>query len=176
MAFYTSANMGDYRQSIALNPSLPDITENRQFGNNKYGLCLNIEQELNKQTGCFLRAGWNDGNHETWMFTEIDQSLSGGFSYHPAKRNHDELGLAYVVSGLSSPHRDYLKAGGKGFMLGDGNLNYAYEQVAELYYSAELLRDTIFFSGAYQLITNPGFNRDRKGPVHVFSIRVHIRV
>jgi len=38
-----------------------------------------------------------------------------------------------VVSGLSAPHRNYLKAGGLGFELGDGNLNYAAENLLELY-------------------------------------------
>ncbi|HQQ94246.1 MAG TPA: carbohydrate porin [Bacteroidia bacterium] len=176
MGFYTSANMGDYRQSIALKPNKPDITSTRQYGNNKYGFCLNIEQELNGVLGFFMRAGWNDGNHETWMFTEIDHTLSGGFSFHPKKRKHDELGLAYVISGLSAPHRDYLNAGGYGFMLGDGTLRYTQEQLGELYYAFEMRAEQIFLSPAYQFLLNPGFNADRRGPVHVFSIRLHARI
>jgi high affinity Mn2+ porin len=67
-----------------------------------------------------------------------------------------------------------LKAGGLGFELGDGNLNYAPENLLEFYYSMELIKN-INVSGAYQFIGNPGYNKDR-GPVNIFSIRVHIEI
>jgi high affinity Mn2+ porin len=92
------------------------------------------------------------------------------------KRKNDHVGLAYVRSGISKPHREYLQAGGKGFMLGDGALNYAWEQLAELYYSAELTKDKMFLTGTYQFLTNPGYNHDRKGPVNVLSVRLHISI
>ena len=75
-------------------------------------------------------------------------------------------------SGLSAPHRNYLQAGGKGFELGDGHLNYSFEHLTELYYSMELIKN-LYISGAYQFILNPGYNKDR-GPVNVFSLRAHI--
>ncbi|MGC1389829.1 MAG: carbohydrate porin, partial [Bacteroidales bacterium] len=59
-----------------------------------------------------------------------------------------------------------------GFELGDGNLNYGLEQLSEIYYSMELTK-YLFISGTYQFILNPGYNKDR-GPVNVFSIRVHV--
>jgi high affinity Mn2+ porin len=59
-----------------------------------------------------------------------------------------------------------------GFELGDGNLNYASEQLAEIYYSFELTKN-IFISGTYQMILNPGYNKDR-GAVNVFSARFHL--
>ena len=104
-----------------------------------------------------MRAGWSDGNNETWAFTEIDRSVSAGISMTGVKwnRKNDNMGIAYVISGLSKPHRDYLQAGGEGFMLGDGNLNYAWEQLAELYYSAEMVKDHIYLSAAYQVLTQP---------------------
>jgi high affinity Mn2+ porin len=37
-----------------------------------------------------------------------------------------------VANGLSAPHRDYLAAGGYGFIIGDGKLNYSHELIAEL--------------------------------------------
>ena len=88
-------------------------------------------------------------------------------------RPNDNIGMAYVRSGLSSPHRNYLQNGGKGFMLGDGQLNYRNEQLAELYYSAELKKNSLYLSGFYQFLINPGYNKDR-GPVNVFSIRFHV--
>jgi high affinity Mn2+ porin len=83
----------------------------------------------------------------------------------------DEAGLALVVNGLSSDHRDYLAAGGYGFMIGDGRLRYGLEQIAELYYKS-LVIDHIWLTGDYQFVVNPAYNRDR-GPVHVFGIRFH---
>ena len=74
-------------------------------------------------------ASWNDGRNETWAFTEIDRSVSIGFltSGGTWKRPQDHFGIATVVSGLSSHHRNYLAAGGLGFIIGDGALNYGNE-------------------------------------------------
>jgi high affinity Mn2+ porin len=176
LSFFTTASMGNYYQSITLNPVNPDISLNEKNGRTKYGFGFNCEQQINNNIGTFFRASWNDGKNETWEFTEIDRSASFGISStgNMWNRQNDNLGLAYVISGLSAPHRNYLNAGGMGFELGDGNLNYALEQLAEIYYSVELTK-SIFISGAYQFIQNPGYNRDR-GPVNVFSIRVHIAV
>jgi high affinity Mn2+ porin len=173
LSFFTTANMGNYNQSIALNPSAPDITATRKDGRTKYGFGFSADQYISKDVGVFFRASWNDGNNETWMFTEIDRSVSIGISSNGSswRRQNDNVGLAFVTSGISAPHRNYLKAGGKGFMLGDGNLNYSWENLTELYYSLELLKN-IYISGAYQFLVNPGYNKDR-GPVNVFSIRVH---
>jgi high affinity Mn2+ porin len=170
--------MGNYRESLALDPQNPDITDSRAIGHTKYGFGVNAEQDFTDYAGCFLRAGWNDGNNETWAFTEIDRTISAGISMTGLKwkRNNDNLGIAYVASGLSRPHRDYLQAGGYGFLLGDGNLNYSPEQLAECYYSAELLKDHIYLTAAYQLIMNPGYNADRQGPINIFSLRVHVKI
>jgi high affinity Mn2+ porin len=168
------AKMGNYNQSILLNPTAPDIAATEKYGNNKYGFGINAEQAINKDLGIFLRASWDDGNNETWVFTEIDRSVSCGVSSNGGRWNrvNDNVGLAYVTSGLSAPHRNYLKAGGKGFELGDGNLNYSWEHLVEFYYSMELKKN-LYLSGAYQFIINPGYNKDR-GPVNVFSVRAHI--
>ena len=169
--------MGNYNESIKLNPAAPDIIATRKYSNSKYGFGINAEQSLSKSIGMFLKASWNDGNNETWAFTEIDRTASIGAVTKGTKwkRENDEVGLAYVISGLSEPHKNYLKAGGKGFMLGDGALNYGAEQLAELYYSAQLIKNNLFLSGAYQFILHPGYNKDR-GPVNVFSVRVHIEI
>ena len=177
LGYYTLARMGNYDESIALNPVDPDISATRKYSRSKYGLGINAEQSLSKNIGAFLKASWNDGNNETWAFTEIDRTVSIGTvtKGNSWKRENDEVGLAYVISGLSQPHKNYLKAGGKGFMLGDGALNYGAEQLAEFYYSAELIKKSLFLSGAYQFILHPGYNKDR-GPVNVFSIRMHIEI
>ncbi|MEO9257789.1 MAG: carbohydrate porin [Crocinitomicaceae bacterium] len=178
LGFFTTANMGNYRQSIALSPQNPVIADTRHYGNTKYGFAINAEQNITSDLGCFFRASWNDGNNETWAFTEIDHSISGGFSLNGErwKRKNDVIGLAYVASGISKAHAAYLKAGGKGFMLGDGNLNYAWEHLAEVYYSAELVKNHIYLTAAYQFLVNPGYNRDRQGPINVISLRLHARI
>jgi len=135
-------------------------------------------RNMTNDLGGFLRASWNDGKNETWAFTEIDRTVSAGLSMTGErwKRKNDNVGLAYVVSGISQAHQDYLRAGGKGFMLGDGNLNYGLEHLTELYYSFELLENKIYLTGTYQLLINPGYNKDRQGPVNVFSARLHFKI
>ena len=175
LTFFTTTHMGNYKESVQLNPASPDVISTRKYGRTKYGFGINAEQAITKDAGIFFRASWNDGNNETWAFTEIDHSISMGLSSNGNKWNrpNDNIGMAYVRSGLSSPHRNYLQNGGKGFMLGDGQLNYRNEQLAELYYSAELKKNSLYLSGFYQFLINPGYNKDR-GPVNVFSIRFHV--
>jgi len=177
LGFFTNAHMGNYREAVALNPSNPNIHSVEKYGNTKYGFGINAEQNITKELGCFFRASWNDGNNETWAFTEIDRSLSAGLSLtgESWKRKNDNVGLAYVVSGISNAHQSYLKTGGNGFILGDGNLNYTPEHLTELYYSFQL-NPNIYFSATYQLVFNPGYNADRQGPVNVFSGRLHIQI
>jgi high affinity Mn2+ porin len=178
LAFLTTTTMGKYQQSIDLSPVNPSIEATRKNGRTKYGFTVNVEQELTSTLGCFARAGWNDGINETWAFTEIDNSISGGLSMNGKqwKRDNDHIGLAFVSSGLSKPHQDYIAAGGKGFILGDGKLNYTRENLVEFYYSTELKPNSLYLSGGYQLLMNPGFNMDRKGPVNIFSLRLHASI
>jgi len=180
LGFYNTTDMGSYKQALeqAGPAAVPDITATRAYGRSKYGFGINAEQDLTDDLGGFVKASWNDGHNETWMFTEIDHSISAGLvlTGRAWKRPGDHVGLAYVGSGLSKDHRDYLRAGGEGFILGDGYLTYGWEHLAECYYAAELIKDRIFLSGAYQLVLNPGYNKDRQGPVNVFSVRVHFRV
>ena len=174
LGFYTQANMGNYAESIKINPLNPDITSNRKVGRTKYGFAINVEQGLTDFIGGFTRLSWNDGQNETWAFTEIDRSFQIGLSFKGTKwnRKEDNAGIAYVISGISNEHKQYLQAGGCGFMLGDGNINYTAENLAEAYYSFAVNKG-LFITGTYQLLINPGYNADRSGPVHVFSIRVH---
>ena len=152
-----------------------DVINGKTYGNVKYGIGINAEQELNKSLGAFFRASWNDGKTATWAFTEIDRSISLGFSYKGDgwKRPDDVFGIAGVVNGISKDHRDFLAVGGYGFIIGDGKLpNYSTEQIAEVYYNAKLNKN-LYLSGDYQFINNPAYNSDR-GPASVFSIRAHV--
>jgi high affinity Mn2+ porin len=176
IVYNTFADMGNYEDAIALNPINPDITLTRKAGRTKTGFVVNAEQEINNALGAFARLSWNDGNNETWAFTEIDHSASIGMRLMGArwKRSSDVFGAAIVVNGLSKEHRAYLAAGGYGFIIGDGKLNYGLESIAEIYYNA-LLFKFLWVAPDYQFILNPAYNKDR-GPVNVFGLRGHIDI
>jgi high affinity Mn2+ porin len=176
MTYVNQARMGTYRQSINQAPTGPDITATRAAGNVKYGFGLNTEQELTDDLGAFFRIGWDDGKTETFAYTEIDQTVNAGVSLKGTRwrRPDDRVGLAGVVNGLSNDHKDYLAAGGSGFIIGDGQLKYATEDIWEGYYLVRVLK-CLSFTGDYQHIVNPGYNRDR-GPVDIFSFRIHWQV
>lgn len=148
--------------------------ESKTYGGKKFGLGFSGEQELTKDLGVFMRAGWNDGKDVSWAFTEIDQTLSAGLSLNGTKwkRSADVLGVAGVVNGISGVHQRFLKAGGYGFIIGDGNLNYGHEAIIELYYNA-FLSKFFWLTADYQFVNNPGYNKDR-GPVNAFALRGHV--
>ncbi|MBW8749314.1 MAG: carbohydrate porin, partial [Acidobacteria bacterium] len=84
----------------------------------------------------------------------------------------DKVGVAFVTNGIKQDHQNYLKHGGLGFLLGDGNLTYGRENILETYYQAALARGLSMTLGV-QYIAHPGYNRDR-GPVLVPSVRAHV--
>jgi len=175
LGFLNNGKFGNYLDAIALNPTAPVVDSTQQYGRHKYGLGVNAEQYLSKDFGVFAKASWNDGHTETWFFTEIDRSFTFGgvLNGDQWKRKDDEMGLGFIVNGLSAPHREYLADGGYGFLIGDGRLNYAPEMIAEFYYKLNAYQNKFFISPDYQFILHPAYNQDR-GPVHVFSIRAHI--
>ena len=174
LAFGNTANMGNYRLAIEHpGPKGPDVTLTRTY-RAKYGFGLSAEQALTGDLGLFGRLGWNDGHSESFVFTEVDRTASLGLSLRGRAwhRPDDVVGLAGVINGISKDHRDYLAAGGHGFLLGDGRLNYATEQIAETYYLVKVV-DHVFVTGDFQFVANPGYNADR-GPIFVGSVRVHV--
>jgi high affinity Mn2+ porin len=174
LAFVNTAHMGNYREAIDRpGPSGPDVTSTRTYST-KYGFGLNFEQAVTDDLGVFARLGWNDGHTESWAFTEIDQTVSVGMSLKGSswRRPEDVVGLAAAVNGISNDHRDYLAAGGYGFLIGDGKLSYSVEGIAEAYYLFKLAQH-VFITGDIQYIQNPAYNRDR-GPVFVGGLRAHI--
>ena len=175
LGFMNNGKMGDYNLAIAQNPTAPVVDTTQHYGRHKYGFGLNTEQNITNDLGVFAKASWNDGHTETWYFTEIDRSVSfGGVLKGTSwKRKNDEIGLAFVGNGISKPHRNYLAAGGYGFLIGDGRLNYAPELIAELYYKVDAFQQKFWLTPDYQFILNPAYNKDR-GPVNVLGIRAHI--
>ena len=173
LAFWNHARMGVYREALEFAPAAPDITTTRAPGRSKYGFGLNLEQEIVSGAGIFLRAGWNDGKTESWAFTEIERALALGATVRGDswKRPGDLFGVAVALNGINGDHRDYLAAGGLGFMLGDGSLHASTEKVLDAFYRASL--------ASFAAVTleverywNPGFNQDR-GPLTVYGLRFH---
>jgi len=182
LAYQNRARMGLYREAInvaAAHDTTPNIVANDRPGRVKYGFAFNLEQPLadSGNTGVFLRVGWNDGKTEDFVFTEADRHLSGGLQLAGMlwSRPDDRLGVADVMDGLSADHRDYLAAGGLGFLLGDGALRrYGPENIIEIYYRLQIPHLSFAqISPAIQHIENPGFNEDR-GPLYVYTIRVNL--
>lgn len=81
------------------------------------------------------------------------------------------MGAAYTVNALSKAHQDYLAAGGTGFLIGDGRLNYRTERLSELYHSVRVRKET-WLTVSWQHIANPADNADR-GPVDIVGARLH---
>ncbi|HEV3262118.1 MAG TPA: carbohydrate porin [Gemmataceae bacterium] len=171
--YLNHAHMGNYREALAEMPVNPDITLTRAY-RFKYGFGANLEQELTKDLGAFIKVGWNDGQSESWAFTEIDETVAVGLLLKGKhwRRPNDVVGVAAVVNGLSRPHRDYLAAGGLGFIIGDGRLNYGPEEILETYYDWQLVKG-INVALDFQGVNHPAYNRDR-GPVAIGTIRVHV--
>ena len=140
----------------------------------KYGVGINIEQDINESVGFFLRAMKADGKTETLAFTETDGSIGTGFSIKGSRweRSKDTLGIGYLYNTISKERRDYLAAGGISFFLGDGYLNYRPEQIFETYYSMNVWKD-FYVTADYQRMWNPGYNADR-GPVDFGAVRLHV--
>jgi high affinity Mn2+ porin len=149
---------------------------NTRYGGHKFGLGLNMDQELTEEIGLFARAGWNDGKYASWAFTEIDNSINAGLSGEGKKWKRPDAvwAIAVVSNGLSNDHRTFLASGGYGFIIGDGRLNYGRESIMETYYNM-LLSPHFWLTFDYQFVNHPGYNKDR-GPVHVFGIRGHIEL
>jgi high affinity Mn2+ porin len=179
MSYVNHANMGDYRQQTdqwLANPTtpVPEITNHPLQTTVKYGFGVNFEQPFTDWIGVFGRWGWNEGRHESYAYTEVDQTWLIGVGGNGSRwgRRWDRLGLAFVSNGISHDHARYLGYGGLGFLLGDGKLNYGRENTLETYYTVHLWRG-IYPSAGLQYMVNPGYNRDR-GPVIVPTLRLHL--
>jgi hypothetical protein len=180
LSYVNHANMGSYREAIlaflAGADARPTIEAHRRQGRIKYGFGLNAEQEITKTVRVFGRLGWNEGQNESFAYTEVDQAVEAGADWRPErwKRPVDKIGLAFISNGISRLHQLYLALGGNGFLLGDGRLTYGREDILESYYTAHLWRG-LYFSPELQWVVHPGYNKDR-GPVLVPGLRLHLEL
>lgn len=174
LAFRNQVPMATYADALAAAgpDGVPaDLARVRLGRQSKRGVGVNLEQSLGDTLGLFLRTMWADGRTETYAFTSIDRSVSFGLVADGAGwgRVGDTAGLGFAWNGLSLAHRRFLAAGGVGFFLGDGRLNYRPEQVVEAFYRWRVLPGA-WVSLDWQRLTSPGYNADR-GPVDVLSLR-----
>ena len=177
LSYVNHADMGDYREAIDdfLNgqTTQPDITATRQQGRIKYGFGVNVEQQLLPHLQFFGRWGWNEGRHESFAYTEVNEALELGAAFTDIpRRKNDHAGLAWSQNAISGDHREYLALGGLGFLLGDGALDYAHEEIVEGYYTLHVWRGA-FASFDLERVWNPGYNQAR-GPVIVPTLRAHV--
>jgi high affinity Mn2+ porin len=179
LGFYNTGNMGIYQQAIDIAEATgqtPNIHDDDAPGRHKFGFGINGELPLadNGDTGLFMRAGWNDGHTESFVFTEVDRLLSGGLQLSGVHwdRPDDRFGLGVAIEGLSHIHSEYLTLGGDGFLLGDGTLSYGPEQIAEAYYNIAVINH-LTITPDLQFIRDPGYNRAR-GPARFAGLRAHI--
>ncbi len=173
--FRNKARMGSFSDALqfgAANNVTPDVADVRSE-HAKVGVGLTLLQQVTDSLGVFFRANMSDDKTETYAFTEIGRQVSLGGMLTGASwgRARDVLGVAAAVNMLGSNHRAYLAAGGQGAFLGDGALNYAPEQVFEIYYSFQPFK-YLSISPDFQYIRNPGYNADR-GPAKFYGIRFH---
>src|SRR5271166_3910302 len=174
LSFVNHANMGIYKVAVdnyllGITP-IPEITYHPLQTTIKYGFALNFEQPINEWMGIFGRWGWNEGKHESYAYTEDDETFEIGAGANGSKwgRRYDRLGLVFVSNGISHEHQQYLGYGGYGFVLGDGRLNYGRENILESFYTIHVWRG-FFPAVGLQYAVDPGYNRDR-GPVIVPTV------
>ncbi len=174
--FVSRGRMGRFDDAVRLarTSGLPaDIAAVRAY-RSRTGVSFSLEQEIAEGVGVFLRGGLADGRIESYEFTDIDRTLSGGVSVDGGRwgRKGDTVALGGVVNGASDARERFLGAGGLGILIGDGQLPHpGAEEIVEAYYDVGLPHSA-HVSVDYQFIEHPGYNRDR-GPVSVFAVRLH---
>ena len=178
LTFINHANMGVYRDAnadfLAGKSAQPIISDHPQHTTVKYGFGVNLQEQIKRNARAFARFGWNEGQHESYAYTEVDQTfqLGADLAGERWRRTLDKVGAVVVSNAIKKDHQEYLRLGGLGFLLGDGNLNYGRENIVEGYYNLHVWRG-IYSAFDLQHINNPGYNRDR-GPALVSSLRFHL--
>jgi high affinity Mn2+ porin len=169
--------MGNYSDAVSAaiaNGTLPDITAVRHQSD-KYGVSTNFEQTLSSDIGLFGRASMNEGDKETWDFTDISRSVSLGLSIKGTRwsRAQDTIGIAGVINGISSSASQYFNDGGLGVLIGDGpHSGYGNEKILETFYNFGVNK-YVNVTADYQYIENPAYNPNM-GPISVLGFRLHL--
>ncbi len=152
-----------------------DIAAVRRY-RSRLGASLGLEQQLSSELGMFARIGTAAGNVEAYEFTDVDRTLSVGWSLKGLRwsRPQDIVGLIGITNRISAARVRYLDAGGLGILVGDGQLPHpGPERIVETYYDFAALQH-VKLTLDYQWIGHPAYSEDR-GPVSVFAVRLHVQ-
>jgi high affinity Mn2+ porin len=80
LGYANHANMGSYSAAIDAFESgtdtVPDIQAHRQQGRLKRGMGANAEYRSSSGLRFFGRTGWNDGDSESYAYTEVNNTLA----------------------------------------------------------------------------------------------------
>jgi high affinity Mn2+ porin len=170
--------MANFADALALSQTtgvdINDATAASRVYQSRPGVSVNLAQQLTDDVGVFARAGWVDGDVESWDFTDANRTVEAGASINGKRwgRPNDTFGILCMLNDIDPSHAAWLNAGGLGILVGDGQLpNPALEQIIETYYNYALSAST-WLSVNHQFVNNPGFNPDR-GPTNIFAARVH---
>ena len=155
------------------NVSAPDLCWVRT-PNTKVGVGVFAEQYIAPDIGIFGRAMVSDGKTEVDAYTSTDRSAAVGLLAKGSawSRPTDVAGVGVSLGWISASHAEYLRLGGVDGFVGDGTIQPAVEGAWDVFYSVNIAR-SVWLSGDYQRIWNPGFNADR-GPVNVVGARIHV--
>lgn len=176
--YVSRGRMGKFSDAVAaaaLSGQPADIAAVRRYAN-RPGLSVSVDQQLTADVSAFARMGVADPRHESFEFTDIDSTLSGGVAVKGKAWGQPDhtLGAAAVINRIGVQHRAFLNAGGLGVTVGDGKLpHYGDERDIELYYKIPVAKIAAV-SLDYQYSNNPAYNRDR-GPVSILGVRLHIQ-
>ena len=170
---YNGGNFGNYHKDKLTGGAVYDSAHSYAT---KVGGAIDINYNVSRNWGLFLRYSQDDGKQEDFGYTQADASVNGGalFAMTSLNRPADRLGITSSYNALSRSQRQFLNEGGTGFMLGDGNLNYAPEIVFEVFYSINFLKH-FFLAFNYQNVIHVGYNADR-GNAHFLTARLSIDI
>jgi high affinity Mn2+ porin len=178
LSYVNHANMGSYREAInnyfaGLTP-IPEITAHPLRTTIKYGFGANFEQPFNEWFGIFGRWGWNEGRHESYAYTEVDNTveLGVGASGGAGAENSTVPESLWFRTVFREIIRNIWRWAATAFCW-----VMAVSITGEKRLRKPITR-CIFGAGfthrlGCQHINNPGYNRDR-GPVIVPSLRLHL--
>jgi high affinity Mn2+ porin len=174
LGFYNSYHGGDfkhYHSDATIHEAHFDSTD---AYTTKFGGGIDIHYRLTDNSGFFWRYSLNDGLHEDFGYTQCNASINTGIllKMKIIDRPKDKLGLCGSYNTISLLQQQYLQDGGVGFMVGDGTLTYAPEQVFEAFYAFNFL-DHIYLTANYQYIINVAYNAGR-GNAHFLGARLNL--
>jgi high affinity Mn2+ porin len=168
---YQGGDFSNYQTDVVSHETQFDST---QHAVTKFGGGIDIHYRLTDNSGFFWRYSRNDGLNEDFCYTQCHESINTGvlLKLKIIRRPKDKLGISASYNTISALQQHYLQDGGVGFMVGDGQLNYAPETAFEVFYAVNFFNH-IYLSANYQYILNVAYNAER-GNAHFLGARLNL--